>query len=156
MTEQLFDKIRIYKNDHPDVSLRSLENKFDVPKSTIGARLKGTNASRLESSHTKLSASQEALLVEKINQYANRGYLMTPANVREMAEIIMDDNDSILGVNWVANFTKRHKDAIIAKYFGYTDRNRVEADIPETREEFYNIVSRYIPTLNIFLLGLTF
>lgn len=80
----------------------------------------------------------EAALIDKINQYSDRGTLLTLCHIRELAEAVCNEK---LGVNWVSSFISRHSQEISSRFWAYQELGRLKASIIETKTAFYNLVS---------------
>ncbi|EIW66698.1 hypothetical protein TREMEDRAFT_74665 [Tremella mesenterica DSM 1558] len=76
----------LYKKKHPSESFASISLRYNVPKTTLYNRYEGVHSRRGVNVARALSIAQEAKLVLKINNYADRGTLLTPQLVRELAE----------------------------------------------------------------------
>ena len=114
-----------YKRDHPQTSLRKLSESFHVPKSTLSDNLNGTHSSNTVPSNRLLSDVQEKVLVDRINAYAQRGTLLSPRHVKELAQRFAEQP---VNHNWASSFFRRHKDAISSRYFKIQDAARIKAD----------------------------
>jgi hypothetical protein len=125
-------------NEHPGTSISAVSKLKLVPKSTLSSRINGTHAPRGLKVNRNLSIVQEDGLIKKINNYANRGTLLEPRHVRELAEGVCGHH---VGVNWVSSFLHRHKSEVSSKYFGIQESARIKADTPEHRRGFYHQVS---------------
>jgi hypothetical protein len=133
-----------YKAEHPQTTFRKLSELFNVPASTINDRYKNTHPPRGNSSLRNLSIEQENALVSRINAYAQRGTLLQPMHITQLAELMCG---RAVGRNWTSTFLKRHKDSVTSKYFERQEMARLKADIPETRQAFYKIVSNLLVTM---------
>jgi len=85
-----------------------------------------------------LSNQQETILIEKINAYADRGTLLTPRHVQELAEGLCAH---VLGVNWATRFIKRHSDQLTSRFHSYQELARQKPNTLENRTAFYNLAS---------------
>ena len=125
-----------YKTQHPQESYLSVAARFDVPKSTLYDRHTRTHLDHAHNAPRHLSVIQEEQLVLQVNAYAERGTLLTPAHIRELAQAI---RGRVLGVNWVSRFIDRHSDRIHSRFFTYRELARLQADTPEIRQAFYTL-----------------
>lgn len=62
-----------YKRDNPAASYQELSNQFNVPKTTLHARLTGKHHSRQESARGRLSKEAEQVILNRINLFASLG-----------------------------------------------------------------------------------
>jgi len=125
---------------HPEESLESIAEAEGVPKSTLHDRITGTHAPRGVRANRNLSIAQEGALLDKINAYANRGTLLAPRHITQLAEALCEHP---VGCNWTTTFLKRHSDRITSKYWRIQELARLKADTPDTRRTFYTTVSYY-------------
>ncbi|CCG85065.1 protein of unknown function [Taphrina deformans PYCC 5710] len=126
-----------YKDDKPSATWQEVSNAFDIPKTTLFGRLTGRHTSHEGAAKKRLSEAQEQVLVSKINQYASFNILLTPREVRGIAELLAGEK---LGVNWVSTFIRRKQGELTSRYHGYKDRLRVKANTPDTRRAFHALV----------------
>ncbi len=71
-------------------SYRKVADAFEIPSSTLHDRSTGKHASPGERVHRSLSIPQEDALIGKINSYADRGTLLTPAHISDLAKALCD------------------------------------------------------------------
>lgn len=126
-----------HKINNPRESYQKVADLYGVSKSSLYDRHTGVHSSHTASAPRHLSIVQEEELVKKINEYAERGTLLTPRHVVELAEAVCDGK---LGVNWGSRFFQRHCDTIHSRFFSYKELGRLQADIPKTRRAFYYLV----------------
>ena len=69
----------------------------------------------------RLTNAQEETLIGYIERLTLRGMPPTPRIVRNLAEEIVGEQ---IGVNWHANFVKRHKDRLTGVYLRDIDNKR--------------------------------
>ena len=127
-----------YKRQHPSESYLKLSKRFGIPATTIRNRYRGTHAARGEYTARNLSIIQEDALIGSINAYANRGTLLTPKHVQQLATSLCGHD---LGVNWTSTFLRRHKDQVSSRFYKVQELARLKADTPETRKAFLTLVS---------------
>ncbi|ADV20611.1 Hypothetical protein CGB_B8130W [Cryptococcus gattii WM276] len=126
-----------HKINNPHDSYQKVADLYGVSKSTLYDRHTNVHASITTSAARHLSIVQEEELVKKINEYAERGTLLTPRHVVEFAEAIYGGK---LGINWGSRFIQRHHDTIHSRFSSYSELGRLQADTPETRRAFYHLV----------------
>ncbi|AFR98864.1 hypothetical protein CNAG_05436 [Cryptococcus neoformans var. grubii H99] len=126
-----------HKINKPLEGYQKVADLYGVSKSSLYDRHTGVHSSHTASAPRHLSIVQEEELVKRINEYAERGTLLTPRHVVELAEAVYDGK---LGVNWGSWFIQRHCDTIHSRFFSYQELGHLHADIPETRRAFYHLV----------------
>lgn len=137
MSDQMAKALQ-YKHDHPQAKYSEMPGRYGIPATTFRDRFLGIHADRATSATLALSVAMEAALVDKINDYASRGTLLSPKHVHELAEAI---SGKTLGANWASTFTRRHSHQITSRFWAYQELARLKADTPETRRAFYKLVS---------------
>jgi Tc5 transposase DNA-binding domain len=130
-----------------DLSKQSIPNflgtskKYNVNRTTLSRRFKGTQRSQRDfhsESIQCLTAAQEAVVVGFINEFTNRYVPPTSRIVKNVAEEV---SKATVSKNWVAQFTRRHKDKLCARYMDTIDSARVKADNIPLLNRFYEQVS---------------
>ncbi len=119
-------------------SYRKVADAFEIPSSTHHDRSTGKHASPGERVHRSLSIPQEDALIEKTNSCANRGTLLTPAHISNLAKALCDHE---MGVHWTTRFLSRHKSRVSSKFYRIQEAARLKADNLENRQAFYALVS---------------
>ena len=126
-----------YKHAHPRETLRSVAERFEVPASSLHYRLNNTHAPRGHQTPRNLSIVQEDALIDKINAYAERGTLLTPRHITQLAQALSERD---LGRNWTTTFLHRHKDRVSSRFYRHQDLARIKADTPANRAAFLGLV----------------
>jgi len=126
-------------------SIRRAAEAFNVPKSTLIARLSG-RASRQEctANSMKLSTVEEEVLLQKILDLNNRGFPPTLATITDMANLISQLRDGKgVGVRWAHNFVKRSQQlkTCLSRKIGY---QRGKNEDPETIQNWFTLVQNMI------------
>ena len=96
-------------------AIREAARHFNVPESTLRARLRGTTIrSETRANSHKLTEIEEQSLVQWIFSLDDRGAAPRPSTVREMADLLLaargDTPVQTVGENWVSKFVKRHSE----------------------------------------------
>ena len=131
------DQAIAHKILHPETTYQQLSNQFGVAPTTIHDHLHGTHSPHSRHPSRKLSIEQEAALIDKINAYANRGTLLTPGHIRQLALALAKQP---LGKNWTSTFLDRHRDVISSRFYRIQEAARLKADTPSNRQAFYELV----------------
>ena len=132
------DKALKYKRQHPSESYLKLSNSFGIPASTIRDRHHGTHAPQGHHMRCRLSIVQEGVLIDTINQYDERGTLLNPKHIHQLAQRLSTNK---LGQNWTTTFLRRQKDRLLSRFYQTQELARLQADTPETRRAFLSLVS---------------
>lgn len=137
-------------------SLRAAARSYDIPKSTLTRRYRGT-PSRLDyrSTQRKLSSTEETTLIQWILSMDKRGIPPTQALVHEMAEILLTERVEsasnlapTLGVNWVSRFIDRHPE-LKSRYNRKYDYQRAKCEDPEVIRAWFRLVQNTIAKYGI-------
>ncbi|EIW69288.1 hypothetical protein TREMEDRAFT_62151 [Tremella mesenterica DSM 1558] len=128
---------------NPSKSLREVAAQFGVSHVTLHDRLNGIHLPSGIRTHRRLSIIQEEAVLEKINQYAARGTLLTPKHVRHFAQSLCLET---LGVNWTSTFLKRYQDRVSSKFYRVQEVARLRANTPSNRIAFLSLVKETLET----------
>ncbi|TIA14070.1 hypothetical protein D6C80_05872 [Aureobasidium pullulans] len=122
-------------------SIRAAERAYNIPESTLRARLNGTTNRRTAHQYRKrLSIRQEEFLVEWILEQDAQGFPPTHARTREMATRILRINgdNQELGNKFVTKFIRDNPR--IASVVGRPiEAARINGTNPEAIQEFYTL-----------------
>ena len=125
------------KHENPQEPILQVAASSHVASSTFHDRLTGKHGPRGEKGSRVLSVEQERVLLDKINDYAERGTLLSPAHITQLATALAGHT---LGKNWTGTFLLRHKDSVNSKFYRVQEVSRLNADTPENRQAFYSLV----------------
>lgn len=129
---------------HQTSSLRATADIYDVPYTTLYRRHLGV-LSRADTSANsrKFTNNEESLLLRKILQLSADGYPPQRAIVEEMANTMLRTKNPAssqkVGVNWVANFVKRHPE-LSSVYNRKFDIQRAEVEDPKLISLWFKLV----------------
>ena len=122
---------------NPSDSIRTAAKDNGVARSTLHDRETGLHAPRGVRTRRNLSVEQEQALVAEINRYADRGTMLEPRHITELAQAL---GKCEIGKNWTSTFLRRQKDHIVARFFSIQQASRLKADVYETRRAFFTLV----------------
>jgi predicted HTH domain antitoxin len=130
------------------LSIRRAAEIYDIPKSTLHARLAGrTNRVEKRANSTKLTEIEENSLKQWIISMDIRGAAPRPAMVQEMANLLLATRGptpiQTIGKNWVSNYVKRHPelDSRFSRRYNY---NRAKCEDPKIIMEWFELVQKTI------------
>ena len=126
-----------YKLAHPQQTYAKVAERFEVAASTLHDRMTDRHAAPGQRHSQNLSIEQEGAVINKINDYAERGTLLTPGHVKDLANALAERP---VGINWVSTFIRRHRDKIISRFYRIQEAARIKADVLETRQAFHALV----------------
>jgi hypothetical protein len=150
-------------NGDPQYSARQAERDFDIPRSSLGRRLKGmwyfTQPFALLSKHILggknrheahvheqlLSEAQEEILVKWIKVQGRRGIPMTYSSVAQSANAILGKK---VGESWPKRFCKRHPDLKMKMTTGL-EKARAKALNQFAINEFFDMLTNVMEEFNI-------
>jgi hypothetical protein len=134
-------------------SIRQAAEQFQVDRSTLTRRLRGTT-SRAETrpnSH-KLTEIEEESLLQWILSMDDRGGAPRPAMVREMAALLLQhrgiNNTTPIGQNWVTKFVNRHPE-IKSRFSRRYNYERAKQEDPKVIRQWFTTVQDIITTYGI-------
>jgi hypothetical protein len=154
------------KEDREVPSVRSLIDKFGVPRSTLRDRLQGVPPKSVaNASKAHFTTAETEVLISLIVVSAQRGFPLTPSNLCDTANYLLlakskniadlttlmsqntlfDDPDAIeaapkVGKNWAKRWLKKHNDRV-KKYKGRKlDSQRAQALNPENVGHWFSLV----------------
>jgi transposase len=133
-------------------SIRDAANRFQVPRSTLQRRLRGTsNRAESRANNHKLTQIDEDSLKQWILSMDQRGASPRPTTVQEMANILLAaQGTDRVGKNWVSNFLRRTPE-LKSRFSRRYDYQRAKQEDPKVIREWFDIVERAITTYGILL-----
>lgn len=126
-----------HKIKNPHDSYKKVTDLYGVSKSSLYDRHTSAHAYRTSSASRRLPVVQEEELVRKINEYAERGTILTSRRIHEFAEAICGGK---LGVNWSSRFIQRYRDTIHPLFFSNKEVGHLQTDNPGTSKAVYHSV----------------
>src|SRR5438477_5776379 len=99
-------------NSDASNSVRATCRDYLVPRSTLRHRLSGrTPRAEAPPNGMRLTKLEEAAIVERILDLDSRGFPLTKAILRDMANKLLAERDAgTMGKNWPDNFVKRKEE----------------------------------------------
>jgi hypothetical protein len=122
-------------------SVRRAATVFNVPPSTLHDRLSGKQY-RIEqrANGHRLTANQEASLIEWILSRDARGVAPRPSHVAEMASLLLQEADPtssrLVGKNWVSSFINRH-DEVKSRFARRYNYSRAKCEDPRAIKAWF-------------------
>jgi hypothetical protein len=126
------------KHLSPHKSVREVVAAHGIPPSTLHDHLSGTHGPKGPSPLRNLSPVLEAALVAKINKYADRGTLLIPAHISELARALCGHE---IGRNWTSTFLRRYREVFVFSILPHSGDFKARANTVENRRAYYNLVS---------------
>ena len=143
------------QQEYPNVLKTS--KSYNLVESTLRRRWKGQTLSHEEASSEykqRLTTAQEEVLIQRINQLANRGIPTTSRIVHNLAEEMVQGP---IGKNWTGQFVERYNDRLKSLYLKNIDKPRVQAEYAPLFKLFFDLVfaaypnsSNYCKIVNFF------
>ena len=130
------------------LSIRKAADTYDVPRSTLHARLHGReNRVELRANCFKLTEIEENSLVKWIISMDIRGAAPRPKTVGEMANLLLEIRGTTpiqtISKNWVPKFVKRHPE-IATRFSKKYNYERAKCEDPKIIKEWFNLVQKTI------------
>jgi hypothetical protein len=134
-------------------SIRRAAAVFDVPRSTLSARLNGiTYRAETRANSHKLTVLEEESLYNWILSLDDRGAAPRPRTVREAADLLLKARGSTppitVGEKWVENFVKRHPD-LSTRFSRSYDYRRAQCEDEKAISTWFNFVKATIEKYGI-------
>jgi hypothetical protein len=147
--------LQAYKDGH-FTSIRGAAGAYNIPFSTLQARVKGRTARReLRPANKKLTDLEESTLVQWIISMENRGLPPRGDYVRRMANLLLQkrlsadqQNALTVGQRWVYNFVQQH-DCLQSKYTRKYDYQRAKCEDPTIIRDWFRLVRNTIAKYGI-------
>ncbi|KAI0994179.1 hypothetical protein K3495_g14002 [Podosphaera aphanis] len=132
-------------------SLRSASRAYKIPRSTLRARLAGSQSHTIaHRNQQRLKIDQEESLAKWILDEDFQAHPPSHARVREMASLILQANgdNAPLGKNWMTSFLQRQTNVhtVVGKSIKAV---RATAGNQETIRSFFEVFSQTVLRLNI-------
>ncbi|KAI9044681.1 uncharacterized protein KD926_011651 [Aspergillus affinis] len=130
---------------------------FDVKISTLKGRLKGVKSrTEIDANCRKLSKNEELVLKRTILDMDSRGYPLTIAKVRYLAELLLSSklkpkrqNEAFISERWVHRFTLRHEAELKSRYTQRFDYQRAKCEDPKIIKRWFELVQNTIQKYGI-------
>jgi Tc5 transposase DNA-binding domain len=135
---------------------RTIAQEFGIDKQwkTIINRYKGGRS--LSEGHEnlqKLTPAEETVLVNFLNESAERGFPQTPQEVAKWANMIrrsrLGPDCENVGESWVGRFLDRHRDILQTHWSKPLDTQRARAMNPEAKKRWFELVEAFVVKLGI-------
>ena len=140
-----------FKTQNPLTSISTVAHTFDVPRSTLGHRLKGRrDVKTYHQSCQRLTVLEEASLVKWMTQLMNWGWPPTISQLERMATHLLTCKGDCepLGKNWYEAFLARHPDYRV-KYSKALDQARKDTSTPESYRKWFDLYTSTIKEYGI-------
>ena len=132
-------------------SVAAAARSFDVPRTTLGARIQGRiNQSDSRSALYKFTQLEEESIQDWLISMDQRGAAVTVSMLRDMASLLLQSRGSsfsstppTVGENWPTEFIKRHP-GLKSRFSRKYDYKRVENEDPATKIEWFKLVEKTI------------
>lgn len=117
---------------------------FNIDKSTLSRRLRGTTSRRdFTPTNRKLTLIEESVIVQYILDLDARGFAPRVNDVKDMADTILCERDvtktTKVGKNWATNFITRQP-ALKTRFNRKYDYQRAKCEDPELIGGWFNLV----------------
>ena len=132
-------------------SVAAAARSFDVPRTTLGARIQGrTNQSDSRSALYKFTRLEEESIQDWLVSMDRRGAALTISMLRDMASLLLQSRGSsfsstppTVGKNWPTEFIKRHP-GLKTRFSRKYDYKRAENENPAIIIEWFKLVEKTI------------
>ena len=139
------------KPDGRGEGLRTIARKYQIPNRwrTILDRYDGGRSmSEAHEDQMKLTNAQELVLVNLLEESANRGFPQGKKEIEQFANVIGDAHRGLtwedVGGEWVSRFLTRHRDPLQTHWSKPLDTQRARALNPEAVADWFSLVKQFI------------
>ena len=147
--------INSYKSGY-FTSIREAAATYDVPRSTLQARLHGrASQQEIRSTNLKLTNTEELTLVNWILSIDERGLPVCTASIRDMANLLLQkrtgtdaSSTRTVRVQWPYNFVRRH-DSLRTRYNRKYDYKRALYEDPIVIRGWFRLVQNTVAKYGI-------
>jgi hypothetical protein len=114
-------------------SIRDAARRFEVSRSTLQKRLhEHSFRHEARANEHKLTQFEEESLIEWILSMNLRENLFRSSLAKDMVNLLLASRETtsslIVGLNWISNFIKRHKDTIKSRFSCQYDYRRAQCE----------------------------
>ena len=130
-----------YLRENPNVSQREIARVYDIPRSTLQARLRGRQpAKSYHQTMQRLSVQEEQALITWIERMTAWGWPPRIIHLEGMAKSLMEakGDRKALGHHWYKNFLNRHPEFKL-KYNRNLDQVRKDASDPVIMKDWFDL-----------------
>lgn len=140
-----------YKIQNPLASIRNVAHTFEVPRSSLGHRIKGRrDAKTYHQGRQRLTVLEEASLVKWMTQLMNWGWPLSISQLERMAThlLICKGDREPLGQHWYEAFLARHPDFRL-EYSKALDQGRKDITDSESYRKWFDLYTSTIKKYGI-------
>ena len=117
-------------------------------KTIINRYNNGRSNQEAHEDQQKLTAAEEAVLVDFLEQSADRGFPQSRHNITQYANLICQNrlgpDCEGLGNTWVTRFLDRHRDALQMHWSRPLDTQRAQSMNPEAKRKWFELLQEFI------------
>ena len=132
-------------------SIRNAATTYDIPRSTLQARLQGrVPQQEIRSANLKLTDTEELTLINWILSMDERGLPVRTASIRDMANLLLQKRTGTdasftrtVGPRWPYNFVRRHN-SLRTQYNRKYDYKRALCEDPTVIRDWFRLVRNTI------------
>jgi hypothetical protein len=96
----------------------------------------------------KLTAAEEAVLVDFLMQSADRGFPQSRRNIAQYANLIRNNrlgkDCTQIGDTWVGRFLERHRDGLQMHWSKPLDTQRAQSMNPEAKKKWFELLEEFV------------
>jgi hypothetical protein len=108
----------------------------------------GRSAQEAHEAQQKLTPSEEEVLVNFLNESANRGFPQTLRNIENYANMIrrnrIGPDCELVGESWVGRFLDRHREILQTHWSKPLDTQRARAMNPEAKKKWFELLEEFV------------
>lgn len=136
--------------------LRAIANQYGIANQyrTILNRYNGGRTiSEVHEAQQHLTPAEESILVDFLNESADRGFPQNLHQITNFANLILQNRLGEqfvpIGESWVGRFLDRHRERLQTHWSKHLDTQRARAMNPEAKEHWFKLVEEFVVKLGI-------
>ena len=135
----------------PQKGARTIAKEHGIEKSYKTIINRYNNGRSIQEAHEdqqKLTAAEEAVLIDFLQQSADRGFPQSRHNITQYANLIrknrLGEDCEKLGDTWVTRFLDRHRDILQMHWSRPLDTQRAQSMNPEAKKRWFELLQEFV------------
>jgi hypothetical protein len=144
------------KKTGPQKGVRTIAKEHDIEKCYKTILNRYNNMRSTQDAHEdqqKLTAAEEAVVVDFLEQSADRGFPQSRHNITQYANLIrnnrLGEDCEKIGDTWVGRFLQRHYDKLQMHWSKPLDTQRAQSMNPEAKKRWFELLKEFVVNVGI-------